>query len=258
MLRRSEIINSFRKAIQQGTRYEEPYLLYTFSPFTESLYKKILANLPRDTDYMEQDDHPDAMLPNGRITRLVFPLQPDRIRACLSGETCEFWLELANVLCDTELYDVFKSALRPELYKRLGESLDEITPYPAPMLIRDFSPYKLYIHKDTNDKLITTQYYLPRDNSQKHLGTNIYKREDTAATKSDAPGADARDFAGKYEPFAGKFELIRKLEFTPRTSYCFAVSDYSWHSVDPISLAEPPRNSMMLIYYRVPGIDTCL
>jgi hypothetical protein len=231
MLDRSEIIGGFRSAIQHGTRYEEPYLLYTFSPFTQSLYDKILASLPRDEDYSELK-HWDALRPDGTSARLVFPLKADRIRRVFSGETREFWLDLAHILLDTQLGDLFKSAFEPELKKRFGTPLGEIKVFPAPMLLRDFSQYKLYIHKDRDTKIITTQYYLPADYSQRHLGTNIYRQNPD-----------------------GKFDLVRKLEFTPRTSYCFAVSQHSWHSVDPMNAGESPRNSMMLIYYSVPGID---
>jgi hypothetical protein len=231
MLDKSEIIDGFFKALRAGTRYDEPYCLYTFSPFTQRLYDRILGNLPRSEDYTEWN-HPDAIRADGTSARLLFPLKEDRIRRCFSGESRDFWLDLAHILCDAELWSLFKDALEPELKRRFGTRLHEINAYPAPILLRDFPEYKLHIHKDHPTKLITTQYYLPEDYSQRHLGTNIYRRH------SD-----------------GQFTLVRKIDFTPRTSYCFAVSERSWHSVDPMSVGEAPRNSLILIYYSVPGID---
>jgi hypothetical protein len=225
------IVKKFPKAVRHGTRYDEPYLLYTFSPFTKQLYNTMLSNLPRNEDYRPWE-HPDAIRSDGTSARLLFPLKPDRIRRCFSGESREFWLDLAHILRDVELADLFKQVLEPDLKKRFGTRLSEIKAFPALLLSRDYPSFHLRIHKDHPTKLITTQYYLPADSSQKHLGTNIYRRR--------------RDDG---------FEMVRKINFVPRKSYCFAVSSNSWHSVDPMNPGEPPRNSMMLIYYRMPGID---
>jgi len=191
-----------------------------------------LSHLPSDDDYMDLK-HGDAMLPNGRSSRRVFPLKESRIRSLLSGETKDFWMEMIDILSDDALRDIFKGAFESELNKRFaGIPLSEIPAIPVPMLMRDFASYKINIHHDINTKVITTQYYLPSNDRQKHLGTSIYAR-----------GAD------------GKFNLARKLEFTPGNSYSFSVSRYSWHAVDPMDESDGPRDSMMLIYFRVPGID---
>jgi len=231
MLDKSEIVDYFAASIDRGTRYDDPYLLYTFRPFSEELYAAILANLPHDDAYMELK-HGDAKRADGSFARLVFPLKEERIRKMLTGERREFWLEFSNILRDAELRDLFKRAFESELLKRFGVPLAEIPALPVPMLIRDFFQYKINIHHDIDTKVMTTQYYLPSDDTQRHLGTNIYRRTD-----------------------GGKFELVRKLEFMPRNAYCFAVSKYSWHSVDAMSGQEKPRNSLMLIYFTRPGID---
>lgn len=130
MLDRREIISDFHSAIQHGTRYDEPYLLYTFSPFTQQLYDKILASLPRDEDYIKQE-HYGALRPDGTSTRLIFPLKGDRIRRCFSGESREFWLNLTDILRDSELWNLFKTSLEPELKKRSGTSLNKLEAFPT-------------------------------------------------------------------------------------------------------------------------------
>ena len=231
MLDRLKILDRFAVALDEGKRYDEPYLLYNFLPFSEQLYSEILANLPADSAYMPLK-HGDALRPDGTYARLVFPLKPERVRAHLSGETRDFWLEFSDILRDDRLRDMFKRAFESELKKRFNLPLEEVPALPVPMLMRDLTQYKISIHHDIDTKVITTQYYLPGDESQRHLGTNIYRQSP-----------------------AGKFELVRKMEFVPRAAYCFAVSKYSWHSVDPMGEGEAPRNSLMLIYFRVPGID---
>ena len=232
MLNKAAIIDGFGDALETGRRYTRPYLLYNFRPFSAELYQQLLAHLPDDDVYMDLQ-HPDAMLPNRRSARLVFPLTEARIREKLTGEKREFWLEIIDILRDDRLRDIFKGALEPELKKRFGSiPLSDIPALPVPMLMRDHAFYKISIHPDINTKVMTTQYYLPSDSSQRHLGTSIYRRT-----------------------LMKKFELVRKLEFTPGEAYAFAVSTYSWHAVDPISETDGPRNSLMLIYFRLPGIE---
>lgn len=231
-LDKAAILDGFGDGLESGTRFDKPFRLYNFRPFAPDLYDQILANLPDDDAYMDLI-HPDAMLPNQRSARLVFPLQEKRIREKLSGEQRDFWLEMIDVLCDSRLRDMFKRAFEPELKKRFGPlPLSEIPALPVPMLMRDFAFYKINVHPDIKTKVITTQYYLPRDMSQTHLGTSIYRR---ALTR--------------------RFKLVRKLEFVPGAAYAFAVSNNSWHAVDPMRPTENARNSLMLIYFRCPGIE---
>jgi hypothetical protein len=231
MLDKSEILDRFQNALESATSYNDPYLLYSFSPFSDELYATIIRSLPPDDSYMELK-HGDARRADGSYARLVFPLKEERIRQNLSGEVREFWLEFVNILRDSRLRDLFMKAFAPELQKRFGSPLSEIPALPVPMLMRDLPGYKISIHHDIDTKVITTQYYLPLDDTQKHLGTGIYRRSPE-----------------------NKFELVRKLEFLPGAAYCFAVSGYSWHAVDPMSVGEAARNSLMLIYFRIPGID---
>ncbi len=232
MLDKAAIIDRFSAALETGTRFTRPYLLYNFSPFSAEFYAQLLAHLPNDDAYIELR-HPDALLPDGRSARLVFPLTQDRIRQKLTGEMREFWLHVIDVLRDDRLRDIFKRALEPELKKRFGPiPLAQIPALPVPVLMRDFASYKISIHPDIDTKVITTQYYLPGDGSQSHLGTSIYRKT-----------------------WRKSFKLVRKLQFVPGAAYAFSVSPYSWHAVDPLREADGPRNSMMLIYYRLPGID---
>jgi hypothetical protein len=231
MLNKTVILDNFTRALRSAVRYDSPYLLYRFSPFSEKLYASLLSNLPESSAYYELR-HPDAIRPDGSCARLAFPLKPERIRETLSGSAAQFWLELSDILRDEHLWGVFKDVLLPELERRFGSSLSTMSIYPVPVLIRDLGDYRIRIHSDIDTKVVTCQCYLPPDDSQAHLGTSIYRRSPDRS-----------------------FSPVRRLPFAPRTAYCFAVSRYSWHGVEKLASRERPRDSLMLIYYRIPGID---
>lgn len=107
---------------------------------------------------------------------------------------------------------------------------DRVKFKPAVMLLRDLGGYKISVHTDTLRKAITTQYYLPSDKSQIHLGTSLHN--------------------GKREGYS-KF---KNLDFLPNTGYAFPVSSESWHSVQKMDSSDKPRNSLMVIYYVHQGI----
>jgi glycosyltransferase involved in cell wall biosynthesis/LmbE family N-acetylglucosaminyl deacetylase len=224
-LDRHAIIEGFARSLENGKKYAEPFLHYQFRPFCDGLYANILKQLPEDRYYV-QLRHRDAIRPDGSSSRLVLPLQKGMISK-LNPEQRDFWSELCAVMCAQELRDIFKSVLEPELRRRFNCSLDEVPAIPKLMLMRDFASYKIGIHPDVEWKTVTTQYYLPFDDSQRHLGTAIYMRQPD-----------------------GRFIQTHKMDFLPGNAYCFAVSDRSWHAVEPIAKLSHPRDSMMLVYFR--------
>jgi hypothetical protein len=229
-LDRHAIIDGFVNALERGKRYTEPFLHYQFRPFSDDLYATILKHLPDDRFFIELR-HGDAIRPDGTTSRLVLPIQEDAISR-LSPEQRDFWREFSAIMCAPELGGIFKGRLEPELRRRFKCSLDQIPAIPKLVLIRDFSSYKINIHPDIGWKTITTQYYLPGDDSQRHLGTAIYMRRPD-----------------------GDFAQTHKIDFLPGNAYCFAVSDNSWHAVEPVGEIPRPRNSMMLTYFRDKGHD---
>jgi hypothetical protein len=131
-----------------------------------------------------------------------------------------------EVLRSKELADVFKKWLEPALVARFKCPISEIPTFPAPQLLKDSYGYKISPHADTEQKAITTQWYLPSGNSQSHLGTRVHNR---------LPN--------------GQFEEVRALKFVPNSGYAFAVTSDSWHSVAPMTEADGIRDSLMMFYY---------
>jgi len=225
MLNKHKIVEHFDYSLAAGEKYTHPYLLYNFKPFSDEVYDAMQAHMPADEAYYPMR-HPEALRDDGTSARSELPFV-DRALKRLPPEQRDFWSELGDILRSPELCDVYKKYLAPELKKRFGDTpLSEIPTFPAPMLLRDTYGYKISVHHDTETKVITTQYYLPPDTAQRHLGTVVNER-----------------LGG------GKFDEARQLEFTPNNGYCFAVSKYSWHSVRPMSPEDGTRNSLMLLYY---------
>jgi len=230
VLDKASIIQGFAKGLEYGHKHVEPYLHYEFRPFSHELYSQLLGHLPDDSVYSELK-HGDAIRPDGTSARLVLPISKASLSK-MSGDLRDFWEEFASIICCDEIRELFLKRFEAELFKRFQCPLSEIPAIPKFMLMRDLASYKINIHHDIEWKTLTTQYYLPDDDSQFDLGTSIYKRDPD-----------------------GKFVETHKMDFMPGNSYCFAVSKYSWHGVKPVGEIPRPRNSMMLIYFRDEGHD---
>jgi hypothetical protein len=99
------------------------------------------------------------------------------------------------------------------------------------VLFKDLPGYRISIHADNDDKVVTTQFYLPSADSQARLGTSFHRRGDD-----------------------GEFEKVVTLPFTPNSGYSFAVTEGSWHSVEGVTEADGARNTLMAIHYRRKGM----
>jgi len=188
-------------------------------------YRRLLDRLPATRRYRELR-HRDAMQPDGRSARRKFYLFPEHV-ALLPAQQRKFWMDLTRVLRSRELQEAFKRKFRVALEQRFGKPIDRLWFYPVAMLLRDLPGYRIGIHGDSLGKAITVQFYLPRDESQSHLGTVLH--EDRSG-----PGA-AR---------------TKRLPFRPDTGYAFPVVYHaSWHSVVQTGPADGERDSLMLTYY---------
>jgi len=199
--------------------------VYVEDVFPRAYYQRLLDHLPDTRRYRELTHH-EAMQPDGRSARRKFYLFPEHV-ALLPPAQRAFWLPLSRALCAPALQRAFAVKFRAALERRFGRPAERLSFYPVPMLLRDLGGYRLGIHGDSLGKAITVQFYLPRDESQAHLGTTFHEGRDGEA--------------------AGR---TRRLAFRPATGYAFPVVYHqSWHSVARTSPADGERNSLMLTYY---------
>lgn len=195
--------------------------------FPEGFYHDLVNNLP-ETCFYGEIRHEDAILSDGTSARRKLELRPARLQR-LPRRQREVLSAVAAAFSSSEAEVAFRSAFHESLKHRF-EDPDRVKFKPAVMLLRDLGGYKISVHTDSLRKAITTQYYLPSDDSQIHLGTSLH--------------------AGEGEGYS-KFKT---LDFLPNTGYAFPVSSESWHSVQKMISSDRPRNSLMVIYYVHQGL----
>lgn len=165
-------------------------------------------------------------LNEGGLARL-----PEPIRA--------LWTGVAAALRSPELKAQIFARFADELSGRFRTdrtALDRIEAHPRPTLIRDFSGYWIAPHPDTRAKIVTVQFYLARDHSQRDLGTSLYRRH----------LLNPRNLLS----LKNMFQHVRQMEFLPNSGYAFAVGRHSWHGREAIPETSGERNSILLFYYR--------
>lgn len=188
-------------------------------------YEAVLRSIPERRFYHELM-HQDAVRKDGSSTRLRMYLYPELLRS-LPEEQRDVWTPVAEALCSRELEFAFKRKFRRALEERFGKPAEEIGVYPIPILLRDQPGYRIGIHSDVKKKAVTVQFYLPKDASQRHIGTIFHE-------SNRGPGA----------------ERTTQMPFMPASGYAFPVSlTKSWHSAATSSAEDGERVSMMVTYY---------
>ncbi len=194
--------------------------------FDADTVERLISNLPEQDQYDEQI-HKDALLPDGRYARLRFELTEENI-AKLPAPKRDFWLGVLEDVRSPEIERAYKAKFRDALTRRFGVDPIEVRTVQRPVLFRDIAGYRISVHADNLDKVITSQIYLPLDESQAHLGTSFHRRRPDRS-----------------------FEKVKTLPFTPNSGYAFPVTTESWHSVEQMREGDGARNTLMLIWYLV-------
>jgi hypothetical protein len=199
--------------------------IYMEDVFKPETYAALLAAMP-DRRFYHYLKHRDALRKDGSSTRLRMYLYPELLRG-LPEEQKRVWLPVAKALCSRELEAAFKSKFRGALEKRFGKPVEKIGMYPIPILLRDQPGYKISIHSDVATKAITVQYYLPKDESQRNIGTIFHESDKGAGAKKTT-----------------------QMPFLPASGYAFPVSlTKSWHSAAQTTEKDGERVTMMVTYY---------
>ena len=186
-----------------------------------AVYREMLERLPHDAA-LDPIDHPDAVTQQGRCTRFLLDLTPASL-ARLEPRHQPFWGAMIDVFTAPAVAQAIVKAFAPTLRKRFGDTLPELVA--VPIFYRDHPGYRIGVHPDAPSKVATLQFYLPADDSQRHLGTVFHRLTQQG------------------------FERLKANSFSPNTAYAFVRTDESWHSVDELGAGEKPRNSIALTFY---------
>ncbi len=152
------------------------------------------------------------------------------------------WTCVSAALRSEELKQRVFAVFAADLCRRFRadeRGLARIDAHPRPTLVRDLSGYWIAPHPDTRAKIVTVQFYLARDDSQRALGTTLYRRR----------LLNPRVLLS----LSNMFEPVRRLEFLPNTGYLFPVGSRSWHGREEVPAGAGERNSILLVYYRDPS-----
>jgi hypothetical protein len=109
------------------------------------------------------------------------------------------------------------------------------------MLTRDLDGYYISPHTDTDSKIVTVQFYLAEDDSQRGLGTTLYRQQKRFALR--------RRF---WKPRM-TIQAVSTLPFAANSGYAFAVTRESFHGVETVTPGHFGRNSLFLVYYVDPS-----
>ena len=153
-----------------------------------------------------------------------------------------FWRQVWLALTSEPLKQLIFSKFKSDIALRLGMHTNEVEKADVSVhisLARDIEDYHIKPHPDGWPAIVTAQFYLPADTSQRDLGTSFYVE---------------RPFAKRF--FLGRYEEIKRMQFLPNSGYFFAVNDLpghrSLHGRERITAGEGVRNSI-LVRWSEPG-----
>jgi hypothetical protein len=231
------IVRRGADSIHAGALFDQPYPHLIFERFfAPEVYRKLITSWPDIDRYVDL---------NGARTRKQYTLWDRRVEAG-DPERTELWRTVSDGLAAPEI----QAALRERLHKGLemrskgsGEGWP-VPMYPQPVLYADFDGYAIKPHPDTRRKVLTMLIYMPEDDSQRHLGTTVYKISPMGV------------FAWK------TYGLVKEktAPFLPNTGFAFVVIHprhsllhASWHGRDTISIDNSsPRMTILNTYYAKP------
>lgn len=200
---------------------EPTHNFYIEDILPQGLYQEMLRRLPGDEAY-DFINHPDAKLPDGRITRKLLDLSDETIHR-FNPQDQAFWQSIKNIFASEALMNAIITKFHPALMERFGGKIPEQVI--VPIFYRDFPGYFISEHTDAPYKLATMMIYLPADNSQLHLGTSFHQKE------------------------GEQFHLLKTHRFAPNSGFGFVRTDKSYHSVKQLGAHESVRNTLALIIY---------
>ncbi|PWT84708.1 MAG: hypothetical protein C5B58_04290 [Acidobacteria bacterium] len=212
---------------------------YTDRAWPADVYDQILHLLPPGEVY-EPLNTKEYVNANGVSTRDKCYLP--EILARLEPRRRTFWYQIWLALTAESLKQLIFRKLKEDVALRLGVRIDEVEKVDVSVhisLARDIEDYCIKPHPDGHPAIVTAQFYLPVDVTQKDLGTSFYVER-----------APLRRF------LFGHYEEVKRMQFLPNSGYFFAVNDLpghrSLHGRERIRAGTGVRNSM-LVRWSKPG-----
>lgn len=211
--------------------------------FPRDVYQRLLELLPSWEEY-ENFSYEKHSNKDGESNRRRFRLENECLDRLTPAQKT-FWYSIRSALGSTAVKDAVFDKLALGLSYRFGcepkEVAGAVSGFALPELFRETKGYFIKPHPDTRKKVVTMQISLARDESQKNLGTEFYRR-------SLSPASLFRQPRG--------FEIVKTMPFLPNAAYAFVVLNTlrlkSWHGRSQLSEASGARDSILNIWYQKP------
>jgi hypothetical protein len=220
-----------------------PFPHFFISPvFPPDYYADLLARLP-PTEWMKPIDETGAVKPLGSSkgqaypSRFIADLAEIEEREQENQPAVHFWGDLGRWIMSDRFRASIMEKFRPDIAQRFGTGSALSTDIDA-RFVRDFTDYSIGPHTDTPRKLVSLLFYLPRDESMRHLGTSIYAARD----------ASFRCEGTRHHSYQA-FKRVASLPYVPNALFAFFKTDYSFHGVDPITDSGVERNLLLYNIY---------
>jgi FkbM family methyltransferase len=210
----------------------------TTTPVTTEPYPYVVIDDIFPTDYyqkiIELLPHADQMIPlgdTGRVTpgsyeqRLVTLFTEEHFSR-MNSEQQAFWRDMASWLYSEKFLSAIVDKFKPwcsNLLSRKQDQKGSIDVRSDALIVNDQTRYEIGPHTDAPHRLISFLFYLPQDDSQKHLGTSIYTHKDPSFT---CPGGPHYKF--EY------FNKLKTVEFLPNRLLMFVRTNKSFHGVEEV------------------------
>jgi hypothetical protein len=203
---------------------------YVPDVFPADYYARLQANIP-DPSLMTPIG--EARPVKGYNERFVLDIAKPEGQALLPPHQREFWQEFSSWLCSDRFLSIVIAKFRPLIEHRFGKTPPPL--YSDALLVEDITKYALGPHTDAQKKVITMLFYLPKDESQSHLGTSIYVPKNPRV----------RCKGGPHYPFE-HFLRMQTMPFLPNALFGFFKTDNSFHGVEPVT--DPDTKRWLLLY----------
>jgi hypothetical protein len=212
---------------------------YTDQVWPADIYDELLRLLPPDEVYAPLNIK-EWVNAKGVSTRdkcylpeILGQMDPARVA---------FWHEIWLGLTAESLKRLIFRKFKKDITLRLGIDADAVENVEVSVhmsLARDIEDYRIDPHPDGWPAIVTAQFYLPADMSQKDLGTSFYIERPLLR-----------------RAFLGRYEELKRMPFAPNSGYFFAVNDLpghrSLHGRERIRAGAGVRNTM-LVRWSIPS-----
>jgi hypothetical protein len=225
---------SYRIANAPVLHYPFPHF-YIESVFPEAFYRELRGRLPALETYKRIDETGTVAKGQYQARYVCSVTELEEKEFERGGGT--FWMELNRWLAGDEFARLMLDKFQPSLAERFGADVEPRVETDN-RLVRDFTTYAISPHTDSPRKLVSLLFYLPPDDSMRHLGTSIYApRDPTLRCEGTA-----------HHPFE-RFKRVATMEYRPNTLFGFFKTDRAFHGVDPIADERVERDLLLYNIY---------